>query len=120
MQPPDGLARVRSTARGGGESAAPPRSHLVGDVVGYSRPMGQDERGTLRRLKVIRQNRRASWPCRQDDWRRHCHRVPSAVEAVACAVAIQRTSRAYSESVHLVPESGVTPGNDRFGSKEPV
>ncbi|RZN12169.1 hypothetical protein CWO91_05255 [Bradyrhizobium genosp. SA-3] len=70
---------------------------LVGDVVGYSRLMGQDERGTLRRLKVIR--REVVDPKIAE----HQGRVvkttgdgilieyPSAVEAVACAVAIQRT-----------------------------
>lgn len=70
---------------------------LVGDVVGYSRLMGQDERGTLRRLKVIRRE------IVDPNIAEHHGRVvkttgdgilieyPSVVEAVACAVAIQRT-----------------------------
>lgn len=70
---------------------------LVGDVVGYSRLMGEDERGTLRRIKAIR--------CEVVDpniGEYHGRIVkttgdgvlieyPSAVEAVGCAVAIQRT-----------------------------
>ena len=69
---------------------------LVGDVVGYSRLMGKDERGTLRRIKAIRRE------VVDPNIAEHHGRVvkttgdgilieyPSAVEAVGCAMAIQR------------------------------
>lgn len=70
---------------------------LVGDVVGYSRLMGQDERGTLRRIKAIR--REVVDPNIAEYHGRVVKTTgdgilieyPSAVEAVGCAVAIQRT-----------------------------
>ncbi len=70
---------------------------LVGDVVGYSRLIGQDERGTLRRIKVIR---REVVDPNIAEYRGRVVKTtgdgilveyPSAVEAVGCAVAIQRT-----------------------------
>jgi adenylate cyclase len=45
---------------------------LAADVAGYSRLIGADEEGTLNRLKAVRaqlirsENRRASWPYRED------------------------------------------------------
>jgi adenylate cyclase len=69
---------------------------LVGDVVGYSRLMGEDEQGTLRRIKTIRRE------IVDPNIAEHHGRVvkttgdgilieyPSAVEAVGCAVSIQR------------------------------
>lgn len=70
---------------------------LVGDVVGYSRLIGQDERGTLRRIKVIR--REVVDPNIAEYHGRVVKTTgdgilveyPSAVEAVGCAVTIQRT-----------------------------
>ena len=70
---------------------------LVGDVVGYSRLMGEDERGTLRRIKAIR--REVVDPNIGEYHGRVVKTTgdgvlieyPSAVEAVGCAVAIQRT-----------------------------
>lgn len=70
---------------------------LVGDVVGYSRLMGEDERGTLRRIKAIR--REVVDPNIGEYHGRVVKTTgdgilieyPSAVEAVSCAVAIQRT-----------------------------
>ncbi len=70
---------------------------LVGDVVGYSRLMGQDESGTLRRIKAIR--RQVVDPNIAEYHGRVVKTTgdgilieyPSAVEAVGCAVAIQRT-----------------------------
>ena len=68
---------------------------LAADVVGYSRLMGQDERGTLDRLKAHREEFVTPLVAR------HRGRVvnhpgdsvlcefPSVVEAVACAMAIQ-------------------------------
>jgi adenylate cyclase len=70
---------------------------LVGDVVGYSRLMGEDERGTLRRIKAIR---REIVDPNIGEYRGRVVKTtgdgilveyPSAVEAVGCAVAIQRT-----------------------------
>jgi adenylate cyclase len=69
---------------------------LAADVVGYSRLMGQDEAGTLTRLRALRRD--------LIDLKVAHHRgrivkttgdgilieFPSVVEAVACAVAIQR------------------------------
>lgn len=70
---------------------------LVGDVVGYSRLMGQDESGTLRRIKAIR--RQVVDPNIAEYHGRVVKTTgdgilieyPSAVEAVGCAVTIQRT-----------------------------
>jgi class 3 adenylate cyclase len=71
---------------------------LSADVVGYSRLIGQDEAGTLRHLKELRRN--IVNPIIKD----HHGRVvkttgdgiliefPSAVEAVRCAVRVQRAT----------------------------
>jgi adenylate cyclase len=70
---------------------------LVADVVGYSRLMGQDESGTLRRIKAIR--RQIVDPNIAEYHGRVVKTTgdgilieyPSAVEAVGSAVAVQRT-----------------------------
>jgi adenylate cyclase len=68
----------------------------VADVAGYSRLMGQDEAGTLARLKMLR--RELIDPAVVDHGGRIVKTTgdgvlvefPSVVEAVACAVAVQR------------------------------
>jgi TolB-like protein/class 3 adenylate cyclase len=69
---------------------------LVADVVGYSRLVGQDERGTLRRIKA---NRREVVDTKITAYHGRVVKTtgdgmlieyPSAVEAVGCAVAVQR------------------------------
>jgi adenylate cyclase len=70
---------------------------LVADVVGYSRLMGSDESGTLRRIKIIR--RQVVDPSIAAYHGRVVKTTgdgilieyPSAVEAVGSAVAVQRT-----------------------------
>jgi adenylate cyclase len=70
---------------------------LVADVVGYSWLMGQDERGTLRRIKSVR--REVVDPNIAEYHGRVVKTTgdgilieyPSAVEAVSSAVAVQRT-----------------------------
>jgi adenylate cyclase len=69
---------------------------FAGDVAGYSRLMGQDEAGTLARLRALRRE------LTDPKFAEHKGRIvkttgdgllvefPSVVEAVACAVAIQR------------------------------
>ena len=69
---------------------------LAADVVGYSRHMGQDEAGTLARLRTHRRE------LIDPEITEHKGRVvktigdgllvefPSVVEAVACAVAVQQ------------------------------
>jgi len=69
---------------------------LAADVVGYSRLVGQDEAGTLRRLKELRRS------CIDPIIKEHQGRIvkttgdgiliefPSTVEAVRCAVEVQR------------------------------
>ena len=78
---------------------------LAADVVGYSRLIGQDETGTLRRLKELRRN------VVNPSIREHHGRVvkttgdgiliefPSAVEAVLCAVRVQRATAEAEEKV---------------------
>lgn len=69
---------------------------LVGDIVGYSRLVGEDEQGTLRRIKAIR--REVVDPNIAEYHGRVVKTTgdgilieyPSAVEAVGCAVTIQR------------------------------
>jgi len=70
---------------------------LVADVVGYSRLIGQDESRTLRRIKAVR---REVVDPNIAEYRGRVVKTtgdgilieyPSAVEAVGCAVAIQRT-----------------------------
>jgi adenylate cyclase len=69
---------------------------LAADIVGYSRLMGQDETGTLARLKALRRE------LIDPQVAEHRGRIvkttgdgiliefPSVVEAVACAVAVQQ------------------------------
>lgn len=78
---------------------------LAADVVGYSRLIGQDEAGTLRRLKELRRN--IVNPIIKD----HHGRVvkttgdgiliefPSAVEAVRCALRVQRATAGAEEKI---------------------
>ena len=78
---------------------------LAADVVGYSRLIGQDETGTLRRLKELRRN--VVNPIIKE----HNGRVvkttgdgiliefPSAVEAVRCAVRVQRATAEAEDKV---------------------
>jgi adenylate cyclase len=85
---------------------------LAADVVGYSRLIGQDEAGTLRRLKDLRRS------LIDPIIREHHGRVvkttgdgiliefPSTVEAVHCAVRVQR-SMAESED-KLPPDRRIT------------
>ena len=84
---------------------------LVADVVGYSRLMGQDESGTLRRIKAARRD--------VVDPNIHACRgrvvkttgdgilveFPSAVEAVRCAVAVQRTMA--ERNAELAPDKRI-------------
>jgi class 3 adenylate cyclase len=69
---------------------------LVADVVGYSRLMGQDESGTLRRIKAIRREvvdpNIAAYHGRvvKTTGDGILIEYPSAVEAVGSAVAVQR------------------------------
>jgi len=70
---------------------------LAADVVGYSRLMGRDDAGTLERLKALRRD------LIDPKFAEHQGRIvkttgdglliefPSVVEAVACAVAVQRS-----------------------------
>src|SRR5437899_9688496 len=80
---------------------------LVADVVGYSRLMGQDERGTLRRIKATRREV-------VDPNIAAYHggvvkttgdgiliEYPSAVEAVGSAVAVQRTMAERNADIPL-------------------
>jgi adenylate cyclase len=78
---------------------------LSADVVGYSRLIGQDETGTLRRLKELRRN------IINPAIKEHHGRVvkttgdgiliefPSAVEAVGCAVRVQHATAEAEEKV---------------------
>ncbi|MBM3484250.1 MAG: adenylate/guanylate cyclase domain-containing protein, partial [Alphaproteobacteria bacterium] len=81
---------------------------LAADVVGYSRLMGQDERGTLDRLREHRQT------LIDPALAKHRGRLvkttgdgllvefPSVVEAVECALGVQR---AMAERDATLPES---------------
>ncbi|HEY2757943.1 MAG TPA: adenylate/guanylate cyclase domain-containing protein [Pseudolabrys sp.] len=70
---------------------------LMADVVGYCRLIGQDERGTLRRIKAAQ--REVVEPNIAEYHGRVVRTIgdgllieyPSTVEAVGCAVAVQRT-----------------------------
>jgi hypothetical protein len=91
--------------------------HLVADVVGYSRPMGEDEAGTAR---TAREHREAARPIVAD----HRGRIvkttgdglllefPSVVAAVECAIAIQKLmverNAGRPEAKRIVYRIGVT------------
>src|SRR5207247_6409141 len=78
---------------------------LAADVAGYSRLMGADEEGTLERLKALRRE------LLDPRIAEHKGRVvkttgdgllvefPSVVEAVACAVAVQRGMAAHNAGI---------------------
>jgi TolB-like protein/class 3 adenylate cyclase len=78
---------------------------LAADVAGYSRLMGQDEAGTLARLKVLR--RELIDPKIAEHKGRTVKTTgdgiliefPSVVEAVACAVAVQEAMHARNASL---------------------
>jgi class 3 adenylate cyclase len=104
---------------------------LAADVVGYSRLVGQDEAGTLRRLKELRRS------LIDPTIKQHHGRIvkttgdgiliefPSAVEAVRCAVTVQRamaeTGGTLSADRRIAFRVGVHQGdvvvedNDLFG-----
>src|SRR5262249_49382823 len=77
----------------------------AGDVAGYSRLMGQDETGTLTRLRVLRRE------LIDPEIAEHKGRIvkttgdgllvefASVVEAVACAVAIQRATGERNDEI---------------------
>src|SRR5262245_40214576 len=90
---------VRTRAMNTGERVRVERrlaAILAADVAGYSRLMGEDEAGTLARLRALRRE------LIDPDIAEHKGRIvkttgdgllvefPSVVEAVACAAAIQR------------------------------
>lgn len=80
---------------------------LMADVVGYCRLIGQDERGTLRRIKAAQ--REVVDPNIAEYHGRVVRTIgdgllieyPSAVEAVGCAVAVQRTMAERNAEVPL-------------------
>ena len=94
---------------------------LAADVVGYSRLMGQDEAGTLARLRTHRRE------LIDPKIAEHKGRIvkttgdgllvefPSVVEAVACAVAVRRGMVERNASV---PKD--RPSNSVSASKAPV
>ena len=69
---------------------------VMADVVGYSRLMGEDEPGTLRRLKRFAlahrrpRHLRARRPSRRRRGRQPAHRFSSVVDAVEAAIALQQ------------------------------
>jgi adenylate cyclase len=69
---------------------------LAADVVGYSRLMGEDEAGTLARLKSLRKELIDPKMAEHDGWIVKLMgdgmlvEFASAVEAVQCAVEVQR------------------------------
>jgi TolB-like protein/class 3 adenylate cyclase/tetratricopeptide (TPR) repeat protein len=94
---------------------------LAADVVGYSRLIGQDESGTLRRLKELRRS------LIDPAIKLHHGRIvkttgdgilvefPSAVEAVLCAVRVQRAAAKLEASLpadrRIVFRAGVHQGD---------
>src|SRR6516164_6893507 len=105
FEPRELLARVRSVLRRGGpeREATPARriaAILAADVAGYSRLIGIDEDGTLARLRVLRRE------LVDPEIAEHRGRIVkttgdgvlvefvSAVDAVRCAVAVQRSMAA--------------------------
>jgi class 3 adenylate cyclase len=108
FEPRELLARVRSVLRRGTDrDVAPARriaAILAADIAGYSRLVGEDEEGTLARLRALRKeliNREVD---------AHHGRIvrimgdgilvefASAVDAVRCAVAVQRGAAAVAGS----------------------
>jgi class 3 adenylate cyclase len=100
FEPRELLARVRSVLRRGPERAASPARRiaaiLAADVAGYSRLVGDDEEGTLARLRALRSELIDSVI---EAHRGRIVRImgdgllvefASAVDAVRCAVAMQR------------------------------
>lgn len=94
---------------------------LTADIVGYSRLMGQDEVGTLRRCKALFKGLREPSIASH---RGHVVKTmgdgllaefPSAVEAVSCAITIQRKNArapaATSEDKRLVLRIGINLGD---------
>jgi DNA-binding response OmpR family regulator len=108
FEPRELLARVRSVLRRGAaeRDAASARriaAILVADVAGYSRLVGDDEEGTLARLRALR---RELIYGETDAHRGRVVRVmgdgfliefSSAVDAVRCAVAVQRGMAAAAD-----------------------
>jgi DNA-binding response OmpR family regulator len=108
FEPRELLARVRSVLRRGAaeRDAASARriaAILVADVAGYSRLVGDDEEGTLARLRALR---RELIYGETDTHRGRVVRVmgdgfliefSSAVDAVRCAVAVQRGMAAAAD-----------------------
>jgi class 3 adenylate cyclase/TolB-like protein/Tfp pilus assembly protein PilF len=94
---------------------------LIADVVGYSRLMGSDEVGTLRRLTAHRREcidpaiaaRRGRIVKTTGDGL--LAEFPSAVEAVACAITIQRDlasrNKAVAEDARLTFRIGINVGD---------
>jgi class 3 adenylate cyclase len=101
FEPRELLARVRSVLRRGAPEANPAQRRriaaiLAADVAGYSRLVGDDEEGTLARLRALR---RELIEPEIDAHRGRVVRVmgdgylvefASAVDALRCAVAMQR------------------------------
>jgi len=107
FEPRELLARVRSVLRRGApeREAAPRRiaAILAADVAGYSRLVGNDEEGTLARLRVLRRE------LIDPEIGAHRGRIvkttgdglliefASVVDAVRCAVAVQRRMAAAAD-----------------------
>ena len=103
---------------------------LAADVVGYSRLMGEDDAGTLARLKEHR--------CELIDPKISDHKgrivkttgdgilieFPSVIEAVACAVAVQRgmaeRNAATPEAQRIVFRVGVNLGDIIIGEDNDI
>jgi adenylate cyclase len=94
---------------------------LAADVVGYSRLMGQDEAGTLQRLRT---HRRELIDPKIAEHKGRIVRMtgdgiliefPSVVEAVACAVAVQRgmaeRNATTAEEQRIVLRAGINLGD---------
>src|SRR5208282_1283408 len=127
--------RVRAPAHGHAVTEAPVERRLAAilaaDVVGYSRMMGADEVGTLRRLRAYRSElidpaiaaRRGRIVKTTGDGL--LVEFASAVDAVACAITAQRAladrNRGEAEDQRLVLRIGINVGdiiieaNDIFG-----
>jgi adenylate cyclase len=63
---------------------------LAADVVGYSSLTGADEEGTIARFRALRRELKTPRPHSEDDRRWHLGRVCEFVDAVRCAIAVQR------------------------------